>query len=251
LVPAHSLAALEDFPPSHVDVVVTGDPAAAQSAGDRWPQATILLMESAENPALWGDKIRAACWQQLLRLTQRALEDKSAQLRGLLERFGFSSPFDPRTGWHSHAHIIDRCQQEVVRAARYSLPIALVLVDVADLRADGLTDQDRDGLLTQLSARVRPICRHCDIVGHYGHDAFLGLLTNTDLQGGKGFSHRVHQTLQAPLLVDDQQIHLDWTIALAARGKGVPATPNELLNSLERQIERIHEKGLRRAVVCD
>ncbi len=50
------------------------------------------------------------------------VKDQVRQLDLLRRRV---TPFDPRTGWHSHAHIIDRCQEEIARALRYSLPIAL------------------------------------------------------------------------------------------------------------------------------
>lgn len=178
------------------------------------------------------------------------VKDQVRQLDLLRRRV---TPFDPRTGWHSHAHIIDRCQEEIARALRYSLPIALVVVDIVNLEFDESTvDADfANSLVTSLAHRIRPICRHGDVLGHYGPTSVLVILLNTDREGGERFSERASQALLPPLVVEDVPLSLDWSIALATREPGMSTTPTELLNQLERRVERARELGRRGVVVAD
>jgi diguanylate cyclase (GGDEF)-like protein len=178
------------------------------------------------------------------------VKDQVRQLDLLRRRV---TPFDPRTGWHSHAHIIDRCQEEIARALRYSLPIALVVVDIVNLEDDekALDADFANSLVTALAHRVRPICRHGDVLGHYGSTSVLVILLNTDREGGERFSERASQALLPPLVVEDVPLSLDWSIALATREPGTLTTPTELLNQLERRVERARELGRRGVVVAD
>jgi GGDEF domain-containing protein len=163
------------------------------------------------------------------------------------------TPFDPRTGWYSHAHIIDRCQEEIARALRYSLPIALVVVDIVSLEGAGLglSADSSNSLVTALAGRIRPICRHGDVLGHYGPSSILVILLNTDHQGGERFSERAHQALLPPLVVEGESLSLDWAMALSARDPGESVTPTELLNQLERRVERARAIGRRGVVMTD
>jgi diguanylate cyclase (GGDEF)-like protein len=178
------------------------------------------------------------------------VKDQVRQLDLLRRRV---TPFDPRTGWHSHAHIIDRCQEEIARALRYSLPIALVVVDIVNLEDDERTlDPDfANSLVTALAHRIRPICRHGDVLGHYGSTSVLVILLNTDREGGERFSERANQALLPPLVVEEVPLSLDWSIALATREPGTSTTPTDLLNQLERRVERARELGRRGVVVAD
>ncbi|MBY0589394.1 diguanylate cyclase [bacterium] len=165
------------------------------------------------------------------------------------------TPFDPRTGWHSYAHIVDRCQEEIARAMKYSLPIALVVVEMLNLD-DMVGSGEDDGeaseqVVTALAHRIRPICRHGDILGHYGPSSILVILLNTDHQGGERFSERVEQALLPPLVMNGMARSLDWAMALAARDPGMSVTPTELLNQLERRVERARKLGCRGTVLGD
>lgn len=175
--------------------------------------------------------------QQILLLKKRITEAATPKP---LPMYGHSTPFDPRTGWHTHAHIIDRCQEEIVRATRYSLPIALTMVELEgyDEIERKYGDEFVNEWMTLLAQRLRAVCRHCDVIGHYGPGSILVILTNTDMTGGKRFCERINQALLPSISVHQRTIDLVWSTALVSRPEGYPTTPTELLNQLERQIDR-------------
>lgn len=235
---------------------------------------TLVVVDSIDRlPAGWQERMReVACLERAGRSdAELGLAVRYAMMRaqyeGLREDWKLAgerlrelellrrrvTPFDPRTGWHSHAHIVDRCQEEIARALRYGLPISLVVVDIlAQGDAPEPIDEDLgNSMVTALAGRIRPICRHGDILGHYGPTSVLVILLNTDQEGGERFLQRVQQSLLPPLVVEDVAYSLSWSIAVASRDPGVFTTPTDLLNQLERRVERARMQGNRGVVLTD
>lgn len=260
----------------HLVIVDTGAEDACWLAG-RLPDAAVILIARPEDVLLKGSLHasgvidlpssprssgghlspfigRMICYHALRQqnmLLTKAIADSS--IAKPLPMYGHSTPFDPRTGWHTHAHIIDRCQEEIVRATRYSLPIALTMVELEGYEEieQSYGNEFVNEWMTLLAQRLRAVCRHCDVVGHYGPGSFLVILTNTDDVGGKRFCERINQALLPSISVNQQTIDLVWSTALVSRPEGHPTTPTELLNQLERKMERARRAGKRGVVVND
>lgn len=260
----------------HLVIVDTGAEDACWFAG-RLPDASVILIARPEDvllkaslqasgvidlpssPRSSGGALspfigRTICYhalrQQIVLLNKRITETATTKS---LPMYGHSTPFDPRTGWHTHAHIVDRCQEEIVRATRYSLPIALTMVELEgyDEIERKYGDEFVNEWMTLLAQRLRAVCRHCDVIGHYGPGSILVILTNTDVTGGKRFCERINQALLPSISVHQQTIDLVWSTALVSRPEGHPTTPTELLNQLERQIDRARRADKRGVVVSD
>lgn len=170
---------------------------------------------------------------------QRTLAERSREVRRLTSRLSGSSPYDYRTGWFSHSHTVDRCQEEICRGARYHQPLALVLLELL-----GMHELEKehgpdvvDEIVTQVSARVRLISRQSDVAGHYGCDSFLLILPGTDEAGAERFCHRTASALAAPIVIREISARLTWRLALVCRTGYCELSPTDLLNRLEQRIE--------------
>lgn len=133
-----------------------------------------------------------------------------------------ASPFDYRTGWHSQRHIFDRTAEELHRAERYASDLTLVLVHLDGLSAvqEAHGDDAVGGAFTELAERMRTVARPSDLVGHYGADGILVVLTGTGESGGERFCERVAQTLEKPVLVGDITVEPKCTFAMIEYHRG-------------------------------
>lgn len=173
------------------------------------------------------------------RRLKHVLEDRARQIQRLNQRLVCSAPYDGRTGWLSHAHTIDRCQEEIGRAVRYGLPLSLLLLEFLDVDSSApQLDRDFfDEALVEIAARVREIARHTDVAGHFGAESILLILTNTDEAGAERFYDRVQQALAPPINVGGVPRRLDWCSAIVTRTSQCDASPTDILNRLEQRID--------------
>jgi diguanylate cyclase (GGDEF)-like protein len=92
---------------------------------------------------------------------------------------------DGLTGVYNHRYFRDRLQDEYERAARYTLPLACMLVDVDDFKSinDTYGHQQGDKVLVEIASRMMGAVRSNDIVARYGGEEFVVLLPQTPLEG--------------------------------------------------------------------
>ena len=278
LLPSRNDVAARTLGPQGLVIVDSGAEDACWLAG-RMPEATVILIARPEDMLLKASiissgvidlpsspnsrehslspfMVRTICYhglRQQNRLLIQSLSDIPVRSTRLLPMHAQSSPFDPRTGWHTHAHIVDRCQEEIVRATRYSFPISLAMIDFTGYEEIETEHGEAfaSEMMTQLAQRLRAVSRHCDVAGHYGVSSFLVILTNTDIIGGKRFCERINQAFLPPITIDSIPINLVWSTAIVARPEGHSTTPTDLLNHLERRMERARRLGTRGIVVAD
>lgn len=248
-------------------VVVDGACADVKHWSERWPEAAVValtgspdaqardslvasgatdsfsLAEYNGHPDFLLASLRQTIRYHAIRVQhhrlQQALAERTREVRRLACRLAGSSPYDFRTGWFSHSHIVDRCQEEICRAARYHQPLALVLLELLGLRRiEGDRGLDfADEMVTQISARIRLISRQSDVAGHYGDDSFLLLLPGTDESGAERFCQRLDSTLATPFDVRGIAARLSWRRAYVFRSGQSDLSPTDLLNQLEHHIE--------------
>jgi diguanylate cyclase (GGDEF)-like protein/PAS domain S-box-containing protein len=115
---------------------------------------------------------------------------------------------DELTGVFSHRYFQIRLAQEVERAARYKLPLNLVLLDVDFFGkyVENNGEEYGNGVLKKVSEILRKNIRGSDIVVRYGGDAFAVILPNTVLSAGLSLSNRFNAIIKNyPFLHEESQ----------------------------------------------
>lgn len=182
--------------------------------------------EYDDNPAmLWlalRQSIRYHAILQQRRHLADALRERDIQLVQLTQKLWRVSPYDFRTGWFNQSQILERLNEELRRARRYKLPFTIALIEFLDMRA--LDEQLGVGaagmILAQVAQRTRSVTRLTDVIGHYGVDACLFLLTNTNLNGGVRFCERVSKALRDAIHYQGQDIRLRWCFGVVENELG-------------------------------
>ncbi len=105
----------------------------------------------------------------------RDLELANAQLKA-------QSITDGLTGLKNHREFQERLQDEVSRAARYHLPLSLMMLDVDHFKLynDSYGHPAGDEVLKMLAKVLESQARETDIIARYGGEEFAVILANTD-----------------------------------------------------------------------
>jgi len=106
--------------------------------------------------------------------------DRSRNLRYFMER-------DSLTGLLNHSNICDSFQREFVRAIRTNLPLSYVIIDIDNFKSvnDKYGHFVGDTVLKSLAYMLLERLRVTDIVGRYGGEEFVVIMSNTKVQSAK------------------------------------------------------------------
>lgn len=202
--PGAALAAL-------LAAVVLPAHAAGGAVSGAWPWLLVLpalLLVAAVGA--WGQRQRRERVQ-----LQRQLDESTASLRqqgeqlqaarrereGVVERlqqqaveFGRQAHEDGLTGLPNGRAFDEGFSHHFARAKRHGQPLCLMLLDLDHIRQinDTWSHAVGDGVLGEAARLLRSVCRTSDLPARLGGDAFAVILTDTDMEGGKRFSQRLH-----------------------------------------------------------
>ena len=149
-----------------------------------------LLSLGAIAAALWSDYPALAA----LTLLPLALAYRSLAIPALVE----ATRVEPKTGLYNPRHFTAALGQELGRAGRFDRPIAVLIIDVDQLReintAQGYVAGDR--ALVAVAEALRSATREYDVAARFGGDEFCVLLPETNLDGALVVAERVRTLVE-------------------------------------------------------
>lgn len=131
---------------------------------------------------------------------EAANRDNEAMLKELrrkkseLERLATT---DGLTGVLNRRHLDRRIATEFDRYRRYRHDLALVIIDLDNFKTinDSISHQAGDEVLRQVARILMGQIRHLDVVGRYGGDEFVVLLTETELDVAATVAERIREAV--------------------------------------------------------
>jgi diguanylate cyclase (GGDEF)-like protein len=113
---------------------------------------------------------------------------------------------DGLTDLFNHRHFYDRLTQEAVRAARYGLPLSLLMIDIDDFKRynDQFGHRAGDAVLRDLAVLLKEQTRQqIDVVARYGGEEFAVILPSTGMQSAATVGERLRRSVvESSLKVD-------------------------------------------------
>lgn len=130
---------------------------------------------------------------------------------------------DGMTGLVNRAHFLDQLDREIARAHRDRTGLAVLFLDVDDLKATNDTHGHAagDALLTEVAVRIRARLRGADVAGRYGGDEFVVLLTGLPADAGAAAAgaatvvDELRRTLLEPVQVEGPQLRVAVSIGIS------------------------------------
>jgi diguanylate cyclase (GGDEF)-like protein len=105
---------------------------------------------------------------------------------------------DGLTGLYNHRIFSQMLKEELSRASRYSLPLALVMFDVDDFKRfnDSYGHPVGDQVLVAVAEILRETLRKCDIPFRYGGEEFIAILPETLAEPAALVAERIRQAIE-------------------------------------------------------
>lgn len=192
------------------------------------------------------DVTRERVAQQQLLSVHRHLRKLNSELRRMAQ-------IDSLTGLANRRMLMDRLGEEFSRARRYSMPLALLLIDldyfkqVNDCRGHLIGDAVLSATASALDALKRP----ADLAARYGGEEMVLLLPETDLEGARGAATRVWRTLRAISHVDTDGSTFRVTASIGlATLCDADASPESLLARADAALYAAKNQGRDRIAVA-
>jgi hypothetical protein len=191
-----------------------------------------LLAAALRQGLRWDEPRRRA------RLAALALQECRRQVHRLVGRLWETTPDQSAPGWFSQRYVLERLQEEVVRAKRYGAPLSIL---VGEVEAPG--DESEVPPAAWTTQRVLRAKRRCDVAGQYGPNGFLLLLGHTPESGAATCRDRLRQLLHdRPGMPQGPHSAVRSHFGIATFSEATP-TAQALLRCAEQRLDQSRAAG--------
>jgi diguanylate cyclase (GGDEF)-like protein len=127
---------------------------------------------------------------------------------------------DRLTGVASRQALINGLFNEVERASRYDRPFSVAFVDIDHFKAvnDSYGHAVGDVVLRGVAQAIRTNLRHTDMIGRYGGEEFMLLLTETNVEDGAILTEKLRHLVQGLRFEAEGNPELAVTISIGIAG---------------------------------
>jgi diguanylate cyclase (GGDEF)-like protein len=124
---------------------------------------------------------------------QESLEQSHKQVDRLVSLLWRTGQLDLEKHWYTYRHMLERLDEELARARRHQLELSVALGETEPVATDSETDTS---LMGWTAEQITYHKRRSDVVGQYGLQGFMVLMTHTPVQGGLNCCQRLKSRLE-------------------------------------------------------
>jgi len=135
----------------------------------------------------------------------------------LFERIQRQATTDGLTGLANHRTFYELLEKELWRSRRYGGQISLIMVDIDNLKKinDAYGHRAGDGVIREISRKIRECIRQIDTAARYGGDEFAVILPNTSLTDAIVVAERmVDAAANSPITWKKERITVSISVGL-------------------------------------
>ncbi|MBP2157948.1 MULTISPECIES: bifunctional diguanylate cyclase/phosphodiesterase [Asticcacaulis] len=152
---------------------------------------------------------------------------------------------DALTGLPNRTLLLDRLNQAMAHARRDQTQVALLLLDLDHFKHinDSLGHLVGDGLLEEVSRRIRSVLRETDTPARLGGDEFVIAASGlTDVADAEGLAQRILEVLQPSAVIQGHHLRIGTSIGIAMY-PGDGDNPAALLQAADTAMYQAKKKG--------
>lgn len=147
---------------------------------------------------------------------------------------------DGLTGLFNHRYLYERLEEEVKKCSRNNSSFVVMILDIDHFKNinDTWGHLTGDKILKELSQILKENIRETDVVGRYGGEEFLIMLTETNLNKGFEVAEKIRQVIQFTEFTG--KIHLTVSIGIEAyNGENI----SELIKKADNKLYVVKNSG--------
>lgn len=148
-----------------------------------------------------------------------ALKETEAELMRAREDLRFKATHDSLTALFNREAILEMLERELARSAREQICVSVLLADLDHFKEvnDRFGHPVGDEVLREMACRFSGALRGYDLVGRYGGEEFLAILTHCNAADAYARAEQLRQTIAAaPILTTGGQIPMTVSLGILA-----------------------------------
>lgn len=165
---------------------------------------------------------------------------------------------DSKTGLFNHHYLMERLEEEIGRARRYTRPLSVLMIDVDHFKEynDKCGHLAGDEALRRLGRSCEEISRESDIIARFGGEEFVMILTETDLASARVVAERLQECIERTDFdcqerLEAGRLTVSIGVAQLDHGSGVKyESASSLINRADHALYQAKEKGRNRIEVA-
>jgi diguanylate cyclase (GGDEF)-like protein len=127
--------------------------------------------------------------------------------------------FDPMTNLYNRRAFFEHCEKKEAEAKIHDTPLCLAMIDVDNFKKinDAYGHGVGDELLIAIAGRLQGALSDNDLIGRYGGEEFVVLITNASLEQGMRVCERLRRVIdEAPFRTEVGQLNTSISIGVAS-----------------------------------
>ncbi len=152
--------------------------------------------------------------------------------------------FDPMTNLYNRRAFFEHCEKKEAQARANNTPLCLAMVDVDGFKRinDTYGHGVGDELLIAIAGRLRGALSDNDLIGRFGGEEFIILLTGTDANRGVNVCERLRWAIaDSPIRTAAGQINITVSLGIAQVSKD--SDLQETINEADRALLKAKSQG--------
>jgi diguanylate cyclase (GGDEF)-like protein len=168
--------------------------------------------------------------------------------RNQAEALAHAAAVDPLSGLFNRRYFHQRLAEELERAQRYGMPVALAMVDLDNFK----TVNDRhghlagDAIIHQTADLMRRSVRVFDICTRFGGDEFAIVMPGSTLDAAMRIAERIRERVAAESFGDGLQLQVTASIGVAVADTGVGTS--DLIAQADHALYVAKQRGKNRVI---
>lgn len=158
---------------------------------------------------------------------------------------------DSLTKLYTRRHCFARFSEELQRSAKYKMNLSFLILDVDDFKFynDKFGHLVGDAVLKDVAKSIKSNVREIDLVGRFGGEEFLVILTDTAKKGAEFVAERIRETIQdKEIKAYDEKLKVTVSIGITTFPEDAK-TAEELLDKADWSLYRAKKMGKNRVCV--
>ncbi len=164
------------------------------------------------------------------------------------EQYAHAAAIDPLSGLFNRRYLHVRLEEELERARRHQIPLALLMIDLDDFKMinDKFGHLAGDAVIKEVAVILRRTVRMFDVCTRYGGEEFAILMPNSGAQSAATVAERIRRRIESYRFTEPALASLSVTGSIGLAVSTAQLLPRDLIERADQALYQAKTLGKNR-----
>jgi diguanylate cyclase (GGDEF)-like protein len=164
------------------------------------------------------------------------------------EQYAHAAAIDPLSGLFNRRYLHVRLEEELERARRHQIPLALLMIDLDDFKMvnDKFGHLAGDAVIKEVAVILRRTVRMFDVCTRYGGEEFAILMPNSGAQSAATVAERIRRRIESYRFSEPALASLSVTASIGLAVSTAQLLPRDLIERADQALYQAKTLGKNR-----